>query len=138
MTPDILISPRFATCRWEYALNIFAGDEVFFSAAGALEGEIGVVAEEFLRLVFPRAEGGKDSCKGTTAVEFEFTGFEDFCFLDVGDFCDERGGEAFEPFFVEVWLGGHEDVSVIGKAEGATGALLGLVVEVLDPFEGIG
>ena len=56
-------------------------------------------------------------------------------FSEGGDLPRSEGGE---PFFIEVWLGCDEDVVVVGEFEELAGALFRLVVEVLQPLNGIG
>ena len=51
---------------------------------------------------------------------------------------DLTGSDGGEPFLVEVWLGGDEDVVVVGEFEELAGALFRLVVEVLQPLNRIG
>jgi len=118
-------------------LKIFPRNDVFPGASRALDGDGGVVAEEFVGFFFPGGEGGEDALEATAAREFEFAGFEGFvllCFREGGDLTGSEGGE---PFLVEVWLGCDEDVVVVGEFEELTGALFRLVVEVLQPLDGI-
>ena len=103
-----------------------------------MDGDGGVVAEEFIGFFFPGGEGGEDALKVAATSEFEFAGFEGFVLLCLSEGGDLTGSEGGEPFLVEVWLGCDEDVVVVGKFEDLAGALLRLVVEVLQPLDGIG
>ena len=122
----------------EARLKIFPRDGVFPGASRALDGDGGVVAEEFIGFFFPGGEGGEDALEATATREFEFAGFEGFVFLGLSEGGDLLGSEGGEPFFIEVWLGGDEDVVVVGEFEELAGALFRLVVEVLQPLNGIG
>jgi len=71
-------------------------------------------------------------------VEAEAAGLEDFMRGFLGDFLEFFGAHLGEPFLIKIRLGGDHREGVAGELEDLSGALFGLIVEVLGPLEGGG
>lgn len=58
-----------------YILQHIACDDVIGGAAGALDGDLFIVVEEFVGFFTPTAEDRKDAFDGAAAVEAKLAGF---------------------------------------------------------------
>lgn len=93
--------------------------------------------EKLIGFLAPSAQDRKDFLNRAPAVEAEGTRFEEVCFLGFSDFLDVGIGEVFEPLEIGIRLRGDECEVLVFQSEGAGGALLGLLVELGDPFDRI-
>ena len=93
--------------------------------------------EEFIGFIAPYAEDGEDAIQSAAAVKAERAGLEEVGFLGLLDYTDVFSGQRIEPFEVGIRLGGNQNEIFILEAKCASRSLLGLMIELGDPFNRI-
>ncbi len=118
--------------------NNVPGNREFGGAAGALNGDLFLALEEFLRLVAPGPERRKDAIQVAATIPAEAASLQEPGFLSLLEPGDVRGVDRREPLLVIAGLGREQDKGLVGQAEGPSRSLLGMPVELFSPFKGIG
>ena len=120
------------------ALNIAAfkvgwSDYVGSSATRTLHVDLWSSLEEFFELVLPNREGWHNPSEVAPTMKVEVSILERRKILGFGEGCDLFGGQSFKPFLIEIRLRSEKHIVLIRKFDNFSGALFGLVIEVLQP-----